>query len=189
MSNINKQTVQAVADLKAGYTLGHADVELIQQMALDAVTILDELEAKQKSNDFLKGQLAELANFNPDWDKLEASYESWREIAAELLVAKDRIAELEAESEERRQFILNGVEMGFIRLPDKDTRDPATATYERCLSGIQYTPCPKCNDTGMADSGGTQPWGEPIEIECDCRQQDANTAELVAAGIITKVGE
>ncbi|MFH2476643.1 hypothetical protein [Citrobacter freundii] len=50
-------------------------------------------------------------------------------------------------------------------------------------------PCPKCNDTGMADSGGTQPWGEPIEIECDCRQQDANTAELVAAGIITKVGE
>ncbi len=50
-------------------------------------------------------------------------------------------------------------------------------------------PCPKCNDTGMADSGGTQPWGEPIEIECDCRLQDANTAELVAAGIITKVGE
>lgn len=50
-------------------------------------------------------------------------------------------------------------------------------------------PCPKCNDTGMADSGGTQPWGEPIEIECDCRHQDANTAELVAAGIITKVGE
>jgi len=49
--------------------------------------------------------------------------------------------------------------------------------------------CPKCNDTGMADSGGTQPWGEPIEIECDCRLQDANTAELVAAGIITKVGE
>lgn len=50
-------------------------------------------------------------------------------------------------------------------------------------------PCQKCNGTGMADSGGTQPWGEPIEIECDCRHQDANTAELVAAGIITKVGE
>ncbi|EOW3239094.1 hypothetical protein AAIG28_08650 [Citrobacter freundii] len=30
-------------------------------------------------------------------------------------------------------------------------------------------PCPKCNDTGMADSGGVQPWGEPILIECDCR--------------------
>jgi len=106
----------------------------------------------------------------------------------ELGAAEKLISELEAESEERRQFILNGVEMGFIRLPDKDTRDPATATYERCLNGIQYMPCPKCNDTGMMDSGGTQPWGEPIEIECDCRQQDANTAELVAAGIMTKVG-
>ncbi|MGS4494773.1 hypothetical protein ACKUTF_15965 [Enterobacter roggenkampii] len=48
MSNIDKQAVQAVADLKAGYTLGHADVEIIQQMALDAVTLLDELEAAEK---------------------------------------------------------------------------------------------------------------------------------------------
>ncbi|HFK4759253.1 TPA: hypothetical protein ACG0MZ_000740 [Citrobacter farmeri] len=47
MSNIDKQAVQAVADLKAGYTLGHADVEIIQQMALDAATLLDELEALQ----------------------------------------------------------------------------------------------------------------------------------------------
>jgi hypothetical protein len=28
--------------------------------------------------------------------------------------------------------------------------------------------CPKCNGTGMADSGGTHPWGEPISIPCDC---------------------
>ncbi|MCE1325738.1 hypothetical protein [Enterobacter asburiae] len=48
MSNIDKQAVQAVADLKAGYTLGHADVEILQQMALDAVTLLDELEAKDQ---------------------------------------------------------------------------------------------------------------------------------------------
>ncbi|QEL46707.1 hypothetical protein [Enterobacter sp. LU1] len=47
MSNIDKRAVQAVADLKAGYTLGHADVEIIQQMALDAVTLMDELEAAQ----------------------------------------------------------------------------------------------------------------------------------------------
>ena len=48
MSNIDKQAVQAVADLKAGYTLGHADVEIIQQMALDAVTLLDELADAEK---------------------------------------------------------------------------------------------------------------------------------------------
>ncbi|MGR7479708.1 hypothetical protein ACU60U_04305 [Klebsiella aerogenes] len=58
--------------------------------------MVEALEKAQKSNEFLKGQLSELANFNPDWDKLEASYESWREIAAELLVAKERISELES---------------------------------------------------------------------------------------------
>lgn len=68
-------------------------------MAMHTVQVLalvEALEKAQKSNQFLKDQLSELANFNPDWDKLEASYESWREIAAELLVAKDRIAELES---------------------------------------------------------------------------------------------
>ncbi|WP_158692966.1 DUF551 domain-containing protein [Cronobacter sakazakii] len=29
--------------------------------------------------------------------------------------------------------------------------------------------CPKCGNTGLADSGGVQPWGEPIFIDCDCR--------------------
>lgn len=46
------------------------------------LALLDELEAAQKSNEFLKEQLAQLASFNPDWDKLEA--------------AEKRIAELEA---------------------------------------------------------------------------------------------
>ena len=36
--------------------------------------------------------------------------------------------------------------------------------------------CPKCNDTGLADSGGVQPWGEPILIECDCRTEPATVA-------------
>ncbi|QLP02872.1 hypothetical protein HV043_10585 [Enterobacter hormaechei] len=57
MRNIDKQAVQAVADLKAGYTLGHADVEIIQQMALDAVTLLDELEAKDKRITELEAKL------------------------------------------------------------------------------------------------------------------------------------
>ncbi|MXR83669.1 hypothetical protein GTJ59_23335 [Enterobacter hormaechei] len=50
MSNIDKHAVQAVADLKAGYILGHADVEIIQQMALDAVTLMGELDAKDRRN-------------------------------------------------------------------------------------------------------------------------------------------
>ncbi|HGE8458775.1 TPA: hypothetical protein ACGD77_002983 [Serratia marcescens] len=70
-----------------------------------ALTLRDEWRASKKSNAFLKEQLAKLANFNPDWDMLEACRESWCEVAAALkeaearLEAKDkRIAELEAEA-------------------------------------------------------------------------------------------
>ena len=38
-------------------------------------------------------------------------------------------------------------------------------------------PCIKCNDTGIADSGGTQPWGEPISVECDCTNPRLNHAK------------
>ncbi|MDU4747732.1 MAG: hypothetical protein E6X99_16095 [Pantoea sp.] len=33
----------------------------------------------------------------------------------------------------------------------------------------QERACQKCGGTGMADSGGTQPWGEQILVECDCQ--------------------
>ena len=35
--------------------------------------------------------------------------------------------------------------------------------------------CQKCGNTGLADSGGVQPWGEPILIECDCTAPPAPT--------------
>lgn len=67
-----------------------------------ALALLDELEAKDKSIDFLKEQLAQLANFNPDWDKLEAATDSLREHIAKLSSAEKRIAELEA-----REVVVN----------------------------------------------------------------------------------
>ena len=78
-------------------------------------------------------------------------------------------------------------------LDELEAKDSTIAAQQHeirmLLNALEEKPCPKCNDTGMADSGGTQPWGEPIEIECECRQQDANTAELVSTGIITNAGE
>jgi len=41
MSNIDKQAVQAVADLKAGYTLGHADVAILNELASIALASLE----------------------------------------------------------------------------------------------------------------------------------------------------
>ncbi|HDP4933805.1 TPA: ead/Ea22-like family protein [Escherichia coli] len=67
------------------------------------LALLDELEAKDKSINFLKDQLAQLANFNPDWDKLEAATDSLREHMAELTAARKRIAELEASHSNLRE--------------------------------------------------------------------------------------
>lgn len=39
--------------------------------------------------------------------------------------------------------------------------------------------CPKCGGSGMMDSGGVQPWGEHIDVPCDCR--DAPEASPIAA--------
>ncbi|EPA9109277.1 TPA: hypothetical protein ACGQUH_000884 [Serratia liquefaciens] len=54
--------------------------------------LLAGLEASKKSNAFLKEQLSKLANFNPDWDMLEACRESWREVAAALKEAEAKLA-------------------------------------------------------------------------------------------------
>lgn len=57
MSNIDKQAVQAVADLKAGYTLGHADLAILNELARIALASL-EAEAvcviDQSNLDYLK---------------------------------------------------------------------------------------------------------------------------------------
>lgn len=39
--------------------------------------------------------------------------------------------------------------------------------------------CVKCGGTGEMDSGGTQPWGEQILVECDCQfeQQERERGE------------
>ena len=95
MSNIDKQANQVSRyDLVSGYMQKWPDGEFVYHS--DYQALLDELEAKDKSISFLKDQLAQLANFNPDWDKLEAATDSLREHMAELTAARKRIAELEA---------------------------------------------------------------------------------------------
>ena len=129
------------------------------------------LNGKCLPSDLIVGEtLAEylVRKFTELEQQLAESRREFRAADATIENLQMQVEKLAAESEERRQFILNGVEFGYIRLPDEDTADSAKAIYERCLSAGKYTPCQKCNDTGMTDSGGAQPWGEPIEIECDC---------------------
>ncbi|WP_213758431.1 hypothetical protein [Citrobacter freundii] len=108
MSNIDKQALRTDIEKRRGLpAFGLSPDENIQRLRLITETLksftpevvealLDELEASQKSNEFLKEQLSQLANFNPDWDKLEAATDSLREHMAKLSAAEKRIAELEA---------------------------------------------------------------------------------------------
>lgn len=99
MSTITKQAVQAIADLKSGYTLGHADVEIIQQMALEAVTLLDELEAKDT-------RISEQADTIANQDKwIRAIEEAMITSNDRAEAAERRIAELEATQGKPVMFI------------------------------------------------------------------------------------
>lgn len=52
--------------------------------------------------------------------------------------------------------------------------------FARCKDVV----CEKCNGTGQMDSGGTQPWGELIMVECDCviEQQEKGNDGWVEKG-------
>lgn len=75
-------------------------------------------EVKRYSHNGLRGMLEHKAG-------RYVSYERYAALKAEFDV-------LVALTEERRQFIVNGVEMGDILLPVIDG-DPATEIYKRCL--------------------------------------------------------
>ena len=124
MSNIDKQALNQekiewlnkLADMEycksnpGHWLMSLKDTNMLAKLALRSVSLLDELEAKDKSIDFLKEQLAQLANFNPDWDKLEAATDSLREHIAKLSSAEKRIAELERkEQHSDRQSVIDAL--------------------------------------------------------------------------------
>lgn len=101
---MNKSLEALIADMKAA-----AHEEIMCRESCDTsdrwndevspenvLALIAALEQAQKSNSFLKEQLSQLANFNQDWDKLEACQESWREVSAELKAAQQKIEELES---------------------------------------------------------------------------------------------
>lgn len=47
------------------------------------------------------------------------------------------------------------------------------------VEGQELGICPKCNNTGLTDSGGVQPWGEAIQVPCDCSLPDTQLSQLV----------
>lgn len=93
------------------------------------------------------------------------------------------ILSLVTELQEARRLLAAEAQEAVYQVQyDQDWRDVCKAAYDDHVNHgspvrIVYAAphpvtvpiCPKCSDTGMADSGGVQPWGEPIYIHCDCR--------------------
>jgi len=44
--------------------------------------------------------------------------------------------------------------------------------------------CPECKGSGMRDSGGVQPWGEPIDVPCDCENTPREVTVQEAARVL-----
>ncbi|HAV1801600.1 TPA: ead/Ea22-like family protein [Enterobacter hormaechei subsp. steigerwaltii] len=101
------------------------------------LALLDELEDKDKSISFLKDQLAQLANFNPDWDKLEAATYSLREHMAELTAARKRIAELEAREVKLPERY--DIEMCPMPSPDGDWYSREDVLAALVAAGVKFT--------------------------------------------------
>ena len=89
---IAESMAQAKGD--AVYSQEYVSALLAERDAFEAsaLALRDEWRASKKSNAFLKEQLAKLANFNPDWDMLEACRESWREVTDALKEAEAKLA-------------------------------------------------------------------------------------------------
>lgn len=71
---------------------------------------------------------------------------------------------------------------GFLTDPAHDnqsSRSLTTEVFRIALASLEAeaVTCPKCNGTGMADSGGVQPWGEPINVPCDCTAPPAPVSD------------
>ncbi|EFF0242685.1 DUF551 domain-containing protein [Escherichia coli] len=83
-----------------------------------------------------------------------------------MTLTKEWLLKTIAELEEERAAVPGAV--------NEDAARPLAA-MKLALTSLEAEPvaCPKCNDTGMADSGGVQPWGEPISVPCDCTAQPA----------------
>ncbi|UFS67745.1 hypothetical protein LO749_16775 [Paracoccus denitrificans] len=88
-------------------------------------------------------------------------------LAAELAGWKQAARQMEAERDEARAAL-----EAYGREKVREGMRWAAEIIRGC--------CPECQGTGVRDSGGAQPWGEPITVPCDC-------ADAILAGMETIV--
>lgn len=117
MSNIDKQAVQAVADLKVGYTLGHADVAILNELVRIALASLEAEAVALRDERSGSGGISKKPGFNdlphgtPLFTAPPATVSLTEEQRAMLRDMDDEIvAELEEEERICRAAMLQGAD-------------------------------------------------------------------------------
>ena len=87
-----------------------------------------------------------------DLEDMGEDHSVWREADAVLAapIAQAAVTELVEALEHARQFIRNGIDLGFIRMPDADTDDPAHETLPKIEAALSIY------RAALADKGGVQ---------------------------------
>ncbi|MFK4075163.1 hypothetical protein ACI2KX_15765 [Ectopseudomonas khazarica] len=93
-----------------------------------------------------KGELVMAAEHNAAIDTLRNQVAKSR---AEIAKLQQEQAELQEALEHARLFIRNGIELGFIRMPDADTPDPAHDTLPKIEKALAT--CSQAQQGGSND--------------------------------------
>lgn len=182
MSNIDKQAIQAVADLKAGYTLGRTDVAILNELVRIALALLDELEAKDKYISELKSAVKSADDRYENRTPTQWAYDqaclALEKHRARAEAAEKRIAELEARAfnpaildviaERQRQQSVEGW------MPEHDD--------EHCNGELAMAAVCYINETGTVNRNGGKPWGWPWDASW--WKPNARRRNLVKAGAL-----
>ncbi|MDT3595674.1 hypothetical protein [Cronobacter malonaticus] len=143
------------------------------------------------SNELVKDLRMAFAVWQQDYDPVEDKEQY--DMFGLGVVAMDELLALRKERERAEPaYYLNQIDYGdgegfelrayFRELDAMKSKDdfggvviPAYTAPPATDKVAETAVCQKCGNTGLADSGGVQPWGEPILIECDCTAPPAPT--------------
>jgi len=72
---------------------GVIQAQCVRDAAVKLSQSNEDVDRLKNSNTFLKNELEQLANFNPDWDRLQALTESHREVCTKLSAYRECLSE------------------------------------------------------------------------------------------------
>lgn len=132
------------------------------------------------------GELERLRGVVNEWET------KWQQEAAQVGLLRAQLAKAHGLLRLARQFVVNGVDLGYIQMPDADTPDPAhdlVPKIDAALSASAEPSAPECGHAACKSLGEPHPFCQfvkgleqaepsaPVELVCNCATRiEANHA-------------